>query len=165
MPKNYREWSADVNLISDQVSRRIAHLSDVTDGATRATHHLHGATFRLGFIGLSVQYIHHDRVFRVSLLIAGARKPCFGGQKDKNQDHHTKNVPLPRSAWVIPKQDLLCHVPKVAHYLFIDDVAIAHLDDSLTSGGCFRIVRNHDDRLIKSIIKLAKHFQNDFRVF
>ena len=44
-------------------------------------------------------------------------------------------------------------------------MTVAHLDDALTGSGCLRIVRDHYDRLIKSIVQLAKHLQNQFRVF
>ena len=44
-------------------------------------------------------------------------------------------------------------------------MTVAHLDDTLTGSGCLGIVRDHYDRLIKSIVQLAKHLQNQFRVF
>ena len=44
-------------------------------------------------------------------------------------------------------------------------MTVAHLDDPLTGSGCLRIVCDHYDCLIKSIIQLAKHLQNQFRVF
>ena len=44
-------------------------------------------------------------------------------------------------------------------------MTVTHLDDALTGSGCLRIVRDHYDRLIKSIVQLAKHLQNQFRVF
>lgn len=44
-------------------------------------------------------------------------------------------------------------------------MTISHLDDTLTGSGCLRIVCDHYDRLIKSIVQLAKHLQNQFRVF
>ena len=34
----------------------------------------------------------------------------------------------------------------------LDNVPIAHLDDALAGGGCFGIVRNHDDGLVESIV-------------
>lgn len=39
-------------------------------------------------------------------------------------------------------------------------MTIPHLDDSLTGRGCLRIVRNHYDRLVESIVQLAKHLQH-----
>jgi len=44
-------------------------------------------------------------------------------------------------------------------------MTVAHLDDPLTGRGCLRIVRNHYDRLVESIVQFAKHLQNDLRVF
>ena len=44
-------------------------------------------------------------------------------------------------------------------------MTVAHLDDALTGSGCLGIVCDHYDRLIKSIVQLAKHLQNQFRVF
>ena len=46
----------------------------------------------------------------------------------------------------------------------LDDVTIAHLDDPLAGSGCFGIVCNHYDRLIETIIQLAKHLQNQFGI-
>ena len=44
-------------------------------------------------------------------------------------------------------------------------MSIAHLDDALAGSGCFGIVRNHDHRLIEPIIQLAKHLQDQSRIF
>jgi hypothetical protein len=43
-------------------------------------------------------------------------------------------------------------------------VTIAHLDDSLAGSGCFRIMRNHYDCLIESVVQLAKHLQHQIGI-
>src|SRR5436309_8017213 len=40
----------------------------------------------------------------------------------------------------------------VVWYCASDNMAIAHLDDPLAGSGCFRIVSDHDDGLIETII-------------
>ena len=42
-----------------------------------------------------------------------------------------------------------------------DDVAVAHLDDSAASSRGFRIVGDHDDRLVEAPIEFLKHVQHD----
>ena len=39
-------------------------------------------------------------------------------------------------------------------------MTVAHLDDALAGGGCFRVVSDHDDRLIEAVVKVSKHFQD-----
>ena len=36
-------------------------------------------------------------------------------------------------------------------------MTVTHLDDALAGRGCLRIMRDHYDRLVESIIQLAKH--------
>src|SRR5581483_946678 len=96
-----------------------------------------------------------------------------------------QNIPLPRGARIIPEGDFLGGVRNESHNepapqlsaecdYFVeqiccgrgpsDDVTVTHLDDALAGSGCFRIVGNHDDGLIESVVQLAKHFQDEFRV-
>jgi len=42
-----------------------------------------------------------------------------------------------------------------------DDVAVAHLDNATTRSGGFRIVGDHNDRLIEAAIQFLKHVQHD----
>src|SRR5205823_13641714 len=133
----------------------------VTDGAVRTAGSLLGATLGLGFVRFSPHNFYDDRVESMATLKCRIRKPCFRSQKDENQNYYTQNVPLPRSARIIPEDNLPGYVRDVAHLLTIHDVTVAHLDDPLTSFGRFWIMRNHDDRLVKSIVQFTKHLQDN----
>src|SRR5215475_6593905 len=91
-----------------------------------------------------------------SPLIGRVGKPTFWCKKNKRQDQHAKDIPLPRRALVIPKRYFPGDVRNEAHFCNfsalngqLNDVSIPHLDDALASGCCFGIMRNHYDCLIE----------------
>src|SRR5713226_7439688 len=47
----------------------------------------------------------------------------------------------------------------------VDDNSGAHVSHAVEIGGCFRVVRDHDDGLAQIFIQLPQHLQHDFRVF
>src|SRR6266851_2036784 len=47
----------------------------------------------------------------------------------------------------------------------VDDNSVAHVNNAVEIGGCFRVVRDHDDGLAQIFIQLPQHLQHDFRVF
>src|SRR6267378_7248805 len=47
----------------------------------------------------------------------------------------------------------------------VDDNSVAHVYDAVEVGCGFGVVRDHDDSLAKILIQLAKHLQDNFRVF
>ena len=47
----------------------------------------------------------------------------------------------------------------------IDNVPVPHLDRPRTDGGGLRVVRDHDDRLLKFFVQFAEHIKHDLRIF
>src|SRR6266850_1160600 len=47
----------------------------------------------------------------------------------------------------------------------VDDNSVAHVHDAVEIGCCFGVVSDHDDSLAEILIQLAKHLQDNFRVF
>jgi len=93
-PKNYREWSANVNLISHKLSSAVSHWSDVCDIAFGPVRDLSCAPFN----GASICLIANDfsRNYHGSLTPKFTiLKPRFWRQKYENQDQHTQYIPLP----------------------------------------------------------------------
>ena len=82
-PKNYREWSADVNLVSDDFSRAIAEWPDVGDYAVRPVSEVFCTLFNGASICLIAKDFtrnhHRSRMPKFAVL-----KPRFWRQKDEN---------------------------------------------------------------------------------
>ena len=91
MPENYKAWSANVNLISDQAPRSVpllAYFSDLSIGPAR---YLPDAAFDLSPVRMAPYYIrgkHDGGLRRVAATILTVFKPAFRCQKNKNQNQH-----------------------------------------------------------------------------
>ena len=72
-----------------------------------------------------------------------------------------KRSSAPTFAKTQPNINLNCSKTYPGEGLSGDDVAVAHLDDAGASSGCFRIVGDHDDRLVEASIEFLKHVQHD----
>ena len=104
-PRNYREWSADVNLISDHLSCAIAEWPEVRDAAIWSAEDLFCALFDCTSICLIANNFcrnHHGLLAPEFAVL----KPRFWRQKYENQDQHAQYIPLPRRARVVPKDNL-----------------------------------------------------------
>ena len=139
----------------------VPNFASVTDGSIPVSNGQFCSPFGFSFVRLAGHNIDDDGVEGVATLIRGICKPCFWCQKDKNQNYNAEYIPLPRRARVIPKEDLPGKV-RETHLLNVNYMSVAHLDDSLARGGGFGIMRDHDNRLIETIVQFAKHLQHDF---
>lgn len=72
-------------------------------------------------------------------------EPGLRCKKDKSDDQKAENIILPGPAFVFPF-DHAFHLSSL-HYM-----PVAHLDRTRTSRRSLRIVRDHDDRLVKFLI-------------
>lgn len=114
MPGKYKRWSAYVNLVCDQFSFSIDFWADRGYPPSGPCGNLFCPTLDIVSICLTPNNIrrNNDRPLPAK---SGIRKPAFGRQKDKNQDQQTKDIPLPRSAWICPKNNLPGCVRQEAH--------------------------------------------------
>src|SRR5438046_1815504 len=109
MPENYKAWSANVNLISDQFPRfvpLVAYLNDLSIGPAR---YQPDAPLNLFPIRRAPNDIRgqHDRGLRgVAATILSVFKPAFRCQKNKNQNQHAQDIPLPRCSRICPEDNL-----------------------------------------------------------
>ena len=83
-------------------------------------------------------------------------EPMRRRAEDNYEAKNAQKVPLPRGSFVIPVDDVL-----QGH---LDDMTVAHVDRPRANGCGFRVVRDHDDRLIELLIEPLEHIQNDLRI-
>jgi len=77
----------------------------------------------------------------------------------------------PREAWLAGLMDFITKTQTYDQTIVVrlqpgcgwllDDVAVAHLHDTPAHCCRFRIVSDHDDRLIEAVIQLLEHVKNE----
>ena len=130
--RNYKGWSANVNLISHQFSLSVASFAHLGDLARGCIGDLSGATLETTPICLTTNDIgrNHNRPVTPKTRVG---EPAFWRQENKNQDQQTKHIPLPRCTRICPKDDLPCCVRQKTHnHPVIPDVARASCASSFT---------------------------------